>query len=43
MFFKSTIKQNIGWFDVNEGGKFSTMFEQVLIFCLLSGISDGYI
>ena len=27
MFFKSTIKQNIGWFDINEGGKFSTMFE----------------
>ena len=27
MFFKSTMKQNIGWFDLNEGGKFATMFE----------------
>ena len=27
MFFKSTMKQTIGWFDLNEGGKFTTMFE----------------
>ena len=27
MFFKSTMKQDIGWFDINESGKFTTMFE----------------